>query len=198
MEHPVDGWPYAAVFALFFASGMARSHLTYWAGRGLRRGGGRSRLGRHLDRPVVARAEGVVRRLGAPVVTLAFLTVGLQTAVNAAAGSLRMPMSRYLPATVVGSLAWAALYTTVGFAVARAWLDGLAWPWALVGLAAVAVLLATSLALGARLRRRPADDVTRVPDVEPLHPHGESAPMLAAAQRGAGPHPVHALPTPED
>src|SRR5690242_20157724 len=135
---------------------MARSHLTYWAGRGLRRGGGRGRLAAHLDRPVVARAEGVVRRLGAPVVTLSFLTVGLQTAVNAAAGSLRMPMSRYLPATVVGSLAWAALYTTVGFTVARAWVDGLAWPWVVAGLVAVALLVATSLAVGSRLRRRPA------------------------------------------
>ena len=156
MDHLVDGWPYAAVFALFFASGMARSHLTYWAGRGLRHGGGRSRLAAHLDRPVVARAEGMVRRLGAPVVTLSFLTVGLQTAVNAAAGSLRMPMSRYLPATVVGSLAWAALYTTVGFAVARAWLGGLAWPWPVAGLVAVAVLVGVSLALGSRLRRKPA------------------------------------------
>ena len=57
MRELVDGWPYAAVFALFFASGMARSHLTYWAGRGLRHGGGRSRLAGHLDRPVVKRAE---------------------------------------------------------------------------------------------------------------------------------------------
>jgi membrane protein DedA with SNARE-associated domain len=159
VERLVDGWPYAAVFALFFASGMARSHLTYWAGRGLRRGGGRTPIARHLDRPVVVRAEGVVRRLGAPVVTLAFLTVGLQTAVNAAAGSLRMPMSRYLPATVVGSLAWAALYTTVGFAVARAWLDGLGWTWAVGGLVAVALLAMASLALGSRLRRGAAPTV---------------------------------------
>jgi membrane protein DedA with SNARE-associated domain len=155
----VDGWPYAAVFALFFASGMARSHLTYWAGRGLRHGGGRSRLAGHLDRPVVKRAEDVVRRLGAPVVALSFLTVGLQTAVNAAAGSLRMPLSRYLPATVLGSLAWAALYTTVGFAVARAWLGGIAWPWAAAGLVAAALLVAASLMVGARLRRRLAPPV---------------------------------------
>ena len=56
----------------------------------------------------------------------------------------------------MGSLAWAALYTTVGFAVARAWLDGLAWPWAVAGLVVVAVLVGVSLALGSRLRRRPA------------------------------------------
>ena len=46
-------------------------------------------------RPSVRRAEAVVGRYGAPAVTLCFLTIGVQTAVNAAAGSLRMP----LPAT---------------------------------------------------------------------------------------------------
>lgn len=135
-----DSWPYAATFAFFFAVAMARSNATYWAGRGLRAGGERTRLSAQLDRPAVARAEGVVRWFGAPAVTLSFLTIGVQTAINAAAGALRMPLSRYLPATVVGSLLWALVYTTIGFAVVEAWLGRVSWWWVAAAAALVGVV----------------------------------------------------------
>lgn len=48
--------------------------------------------------------------------SLSFLTVGVQTVINLAAGATRMPLIRYIPATVIGSIAWAFLYGTVGFA----------------------------------------------------------------------------------
>jgi membrane protein DedA with SNARE-associated domain len=63
----------------------------------------------------------LVARWGAPVVTLSFLTVGIQTLVNLAAGVLRMPLRRYLPALTVGAIIWAFLYATVGFATFAAW-----------------------------------------------------------------------------
>jgi membrane protein DedA with SNARE-associated domain len=62
-----------------------------------------------------------VARWGAPVVTLSFLTVGIQTLVNLAAGVLRMPLRRYLLALTVGAILWAFLYATVGFATFAAW-----------------------------------------------------------------------------
>ena len=145
-----ESWPYAATFAFFFAGALARSTVTYWAGRGLRAGGERTRWSRHLDRPAVVRAERFVRRVGAPAVTLSFLTVGVQTAVIAAAGALRMPMARYLPAAVVGALVWAALYTTVGFAVVEAWVAGSAGPW----LALVVALAGLVWAVTVVVRRR--------------------------------------------
>lgn len=147
-----DSWPYAATFAVLFAGAMLRSNATYWAGRSLRAGGEHTRFGRHLDRPAVARAEAAVRRLGAPAVTLSFLTVGVQTAVMAAAGALRMPLSRFVPATVVGSLLWAAVYTFAGLAVLRAAIGGLPWWGALLTVLAVAgtLLGATRLARGLR------------------------------------------------
>ena len=55
------------------------------------------------------------------MVTLSFLTVGIQTLVNLAAGVLRMPLRRYLPALIVGAIIWAFLYATVGFASFAAW-----------------------------------------------------------------------------
>jgi membrane protein DedA with SNARE-associated domain len=62
-----------------------------------------------------------VARWGAPVVTLSFLTVGIQTLVNLAAGVMRMPLRRYLPALTIGAILWAFLYATMGFATFAAW-----------------------------------------------------------------------------
>ena len=107
----------------------------------------------HLDRPAVKRAEGWVRRFGAPAVTLGFLTVGVQTAINASAGMLRMPQRRFLPAVTLGALLWSVVYTTVGFTVVDAWLGDVAWWWAVVALAVVAGLVFVSR----RLERTPSD-----------------------------------------
>ena len=157
------GWPFWAVYAVFFVVVLARSNATYWVGRGLRAGGSRTRWGGRLDRPAVARTEGVVRRFGAPLVALSFLTVGVQTLVNAAAGALRMPLSRYVPATVVGSLAWAGLYTTVGFAVVGAWVGDLAWWAAALGVAVVVALVLVPHRLARKLRPDHATRARRPP-----------------------------------
>ena len=117
-----DERPFLLTFAVFFLVVMARANATYWLGRGARRGSESTGASRHLDRPLVRRAEFVVARVGPPAVTLSFLTVGIQSAVNFAAGLLRMPVGRYEVAAVVGSLAWAAIYSTIGFAVVEAWL----------------------------------------------------------------------------
>lgn len=156
MTDAFESWPYAATLAFFFASALVRSNATYWAGRGLRAGGERTRHSRHLDRPAVVAAERFVRRVGAPAVTLSFLTVGFQTAVIAASGALRMPLSRFLPAAVAGSAVWAVVYTTIGFAVVEAWVTGAASPWLLLGLGLVATLWGAT-ALVARRAGRSAD-----------------------------------------
>jgi membrane protein DedA with SNARE-associated domain len=147
-----ESWPYAATLAFFFAGAMVRSNATYWAGRGLRAGGERTRLSAHLDRPALLAAERFVTRVGAPAVTLSFLTVGLQTAIIAAAGALRMPLSRFVPAAAAGSLVWAAIYTTIGFAVVDAWLTGTAGPWLLLAVAVVAVVWGVTLLVARRAR----------------------------------------------
>ena len=97
MEDLVAGWPFWAVFVVLWVGAVARGTATYWVGRGVRAGGARSRWAHHLDRPVVARAELWVRRIGPPAVTLGFLPVGVQTAINASAGMLRMPLRHFVP-----------------------------------------------------------------------------------------------------
>lgn len=135
---------------MLFLGACARGALTYAVGRGLRAGGAASRWSRHLERPLVARCEDLVRRYGAPVVAVGFLTVGVQTAINAASGALRMPLRRFVPGLVVGALLWAALYATVGLAVVDSLLGRVPWWYAVLGL-----LAALAGVVGSRwLRRR--------------------------------------------
>jgi membrane protein DedA with SNARE-associated domain len=121
---PVDfwrGWPYPVAVAALFVVVMLRAGATYAIGRAAQEGVRRSRLSRLMAKPRFARMQQAVARWGAPVVTLSFLTVGIQTLVNLAAGALRMPLRRYLPALTVGAILWAFLYATVGFATFAAW-----------------------------------------------------------------------------
>ncbi|GAB77697.1 membrane protein DedA, SNARE-associated domain [Austwickia chelonae] len=157
----LNTWPFAALYAFFLFGALTRSQATYWTGRGLRVGGERSRLARRLDRPAVRTAERLVARWGAPIIVLSFLTIGVQTAINLAAGALRMPMRRYFPASLVGSLIWAAIYTTIGFAVVEAWVQDEAGPWLIVMLIPLALIGAATWAFRRENRH---DDAERSTD----------------------------------
>ncbi|MCG7426573.1 VTT domain-containing protein [Helcobacillus sp. ACRRO] len=115
-----------------------RAGATYALGRFATQLAHRSRLRRFLESAAVASAQDKLARWGAPLVALSFLTVGFQTAVNAAAGVVRMPLRRYLPALAVGGFLWAVIYATAGLAAFSLW-------WRLLvanPLAAVLVVLA--------------------------------------------------------
>ncbi|MET1004838.1 MAG: VTT domain-containing protein [Propionibacteriaceae bacterium] len=114
-------WPYPLTVGALFVIVMLRANATYWLGRAARAGANRTRWQQRLSSAGFARAQRLVGRWGAPVVTLSFLTVGVQTLVNLAAGATRMPLRRYLPAVTLGSVLWAFLYATVGFVTFAAW-----------------------------------------------------------------------------
>ncbi|AIY00607.1 hypothetical protein ART_1008 [Arthrobacter sp. PAMC 25486] len=116
MMDSIVSLPFVWAFLILFVIVMLRSNGTYWAGRGLAAGGRKTKLQKHLDSPAVLRAEKVIARWGAPAVSVSFLTIGVQTAINMAAGLGRMPLRRYIPATIVGSIAWACIYATIGLA----------------------------------------------------------------------------------
>jgi membrane protein DedA with SNARE-associated domain len=109
-----------AVAALFVVV-MLRAGGTYAIGRAAQEGVRRSRLSRVMSKPRFARMQQAVARWGAPVVTVSFLTIGIQTLVNLAAGVMRMPLRRYIPALTLGAILWAFLYATVGFATFAGW-----------------------------------------------------------------------------
>lgn len=115
-----EGWPLPAAIGVLFVIVLLRAGGTYALGRGSRAGVKRLLERRGRMAPQLARAETVIERFGAPVVALSFLTVGFQTAVNLAAGVLRMPLVKYLPALVVGGAMWATLYGVLGLATVNA------------------------------------------------------------------------------
>lgn len=138
-------WPFAAVWLFFLSGALARGGVLHWLGRRARRLG--EREGGRPRRPSVRRAERLVERFGAPAVTLSFLTLGVQSAVNVASGLLRMPPARFVPALLVGAAIWATIYATVGMSVVYAALGRLDWRWLLgVALLVVLVLVATRAA----------------------------------------------------
>ncbi|MFJ9110722.1 DedA family protein [Streptomyces sp. NPDC102283] len=119
------------------------------AGAGVRRG----RFAGAASSAKFRRAERAIQRWGAPVVAVSFLTIGFQTAVNFLAGSMRMPLSRYLPALFVGGAAWALIYATAGLGVLEV-LGRLFAERTVFGVSAVAVLLLAVCGVVVHRRRK--------------------------------------------
>lgn len=116
----LEGRPFWVVYLSLLVIVLARAQATYWLGRAIGAGVHRSALARRLGSRL-ARAERLVGRYGPPAVTVSFATVGLQTAMNLVAGTMRMRFGRYLVAMIIGSLVWALLYSLGGLAVLAAW-----------------------------------------------------------------------------
>lgn len=154
--------PFGVALAALFAIVMIRVNVTYWLGRGAVNGFAHTRFGDSLQRPKAAQAQALIQRWGPYAVVLSFLTVGLQTAVNLAAGAARMPLRRYLPAATVGSAIWALLYATIGLAALEAWLAVAAASPAGAGLAVTVVIAVTVWVTVARRRRAAAKSADTV------------------------------------
>ncbi|MGY5764644.1 DedA family protein [Brachybacterium sp. DNPG3] len=135
----------------------------------------RTRIAAFLSSDRISRATDTVNRWGAPVVALSFLTVGFQTAVNAAAGLNAMPLRRYLPALAVGGLAWALIHATVGLAVALAWVKLFLFdPWVAGAVTVLAILAIVLLILRRRTRGRP-DAASPASVASPARPAPETS-----------------------
>lgn len=153
MTEFTENLPILEAIGFLFVVVMLRANATYWIGRGLFGGMARSRFAHRIDGPAMRRAERFMARWGIFAVPLSFLTVGIQTAVNASAGITRVPLVRYLPAVTVGALIWAVVYATVGLAAfAAAFLLAVRSPWVLAG---AAVLIGLGAFLIWRRRTRP-------------------------------------------
>ncbi|WP_064317103.1 DedA family protein [Cellulosimicrobium sp. I38E] len=167
MPDALDGAPFAALFAFFFAIAFVRTQATYWIARLVTTW--------TLDRtrpvkPWVARvhawlsgrsaARGIetVRRWGVLAVPASFLATGTKTVVNAAAGVVRMPFGRYLAAMTLGCAIHATIYATVGWAVwTAAFAAATGSPWGVAALVLLALALAVGVVVVVRRRaaRRP-------------------------------------------
>jgi len=111
-------------------------------------------MARWFDGPVPRKGAAMLDKWGIIVIPLCFLTVGIQTAVNAGAGLVRMRWSTYTIAMIPGCVLWALLYglgTLAVFAAAIRAIAGSPWGWA--GLALIIALIAAKIAWGRRKRR---------------------------------------------
>lgn len=107
--------PFPVIVAAMFVIVFCRAGGTYLLGRAAAAGASRSpRVARMMSGERYQRATRRIGEYGAPLVALSFLTVGFQTVANLAAGAIRMPPARYLPALVVGGVLWALLYSAIG------------------------------------------------------------------------------------
>ncbi|MGG8410389.1 DedA family protein [Streptomyces sp. 12297] len=140
-----------ALYAIVLLRAGGTFAVGWLAGAGARR----SRFAERISSAKFRRVERAIQRWGSPVVAVSFLTVGFQTAANFLAGSMRMPLPRYLPALFVGGAAWALLYATAGIGV-LAVLGRLFAEHTALGLSSVAVLLFAVCGAVAYRRRRAA------------------------------------------
>lgn len=109
-----DG-PWIWVWLALFFIVLCRAGGTHLIGRAVRSGVSRiSAVQKIMNAAIYQRAEATLDRWGPPAVAISFLTVGFQTAINLAAGVIRMRWYRYLPALFIGGALWATIYTTVG------------------------------------------------------------------------------------
>ncbi len=118
--------PYPIIIFAMFCIVMARANGTYWLGRSITAGLSRSRkAARLLEGRHYVTATRWLNRWGAPAITVSFMTIGIQTMINLAAGVTKMPLRRYLPAVTVGCIIWAFIYGSAGFlslvAVEKLW-----------------------------------------------------------------------------
>lgn len=157
------GKPFALTFAVLFVIVLGRAQATYWIARGVTTGALHTRLADRLTGPKISRAINQLNRWGPPLVTVSFFTIGFQTMVNAAAGLIRMPWVRYTIAMVIGCIAWALIYATIGIAAFEAAVALAAHsPWALAGVivAVAAAAAAVVTVISRRHRREVVGDVT--------------------------------------
>ena len=149
-------------FVFLFMVVLLRAQTTYWLARAAASGavlatGRQGFLGavaRWFDGPVPRKGAAMLDKWGIIVMPLCFLTVGIQTAVNAGAGLVRMRWSTYTIAMIPGCVLWALLYglgTLAVFAAAIRAVAGSPWGWA--GLALIVALIAAKIVWGRRKRR---------------------------------------------
>ena len=150
------------LFVFLFVVVLLRAQATYWLARGAASGavlatgrqGFLGTMARWFDGPIPRKGAAMLDKWGIIVIPLCFLTVGIQTAVNAGAGLVRMRWSTYTIAMIPGCVLWALLYglgTLAVFAAAIRAIAGSPWGWA--GLALIIALIAAKIAWGRRKRR---------------------------------------------
>ena len=149
------------LFVFLFGVVFFRAQSTYWLARGVASGAMRASgrtgflgaMARGFDGPVPRKGAAMLDKWGIIAIPLCFLTVGIQTAVNAGAGLVRMRWSTYTIAMIPGCVLWALLYGLGMLAVFAATIRAIAGsPWGWAGLALIIGLITAKVVWGRRKR----------------------------------------------
>ncbi len=153
MQSWLESLPLGAAILFFWAGAIVRTTTIFALGRAAATGGSRrsDRVRGLMDTAVYRRAQRLVHHWGVLAVPACFLTVGLQTVVILTTGITGMPLRRWIPAMLVGTLIWGVVYGTVGMAVVWAWLEQ---PWVVAPVVVVVLLLLLGPRARARCRAR--------------------------------------------
>ena len=163
MEDFLAGYPFWGVWLFLYLGATLRGQATYWLGRGAISGALRAHRGptwwqRFRTRLATVEAGAghrVLQRVGLLAIPVAYLTVGLQSAIIFAAGLVRIRWLYFTLAQIPGAAAWATIYSTVGFAAWTAVIRAVAGDWRVV--LAVVVLIVVAVLVWRRVRTRTAD-----------------------------------------
>ena len=163
IDNMVPAFAREGIFLFVFLFGVAffRAQSTYWLARGVASGAMRASgrtgflgaVARWFDGPVPRKGAAMLDKWGIIAIPLCFLTVGIQTAINAGAGLVRMRWSTYTIAMIPGCVLWALLYGLGMLAVFTAAVRAIAGsPWGWAGLALIVALIALKVVWGRRKR----------------------------------------------
>ncbi|OKL54066.1 hypothetical protein BSZ39_06005 [Bowdeniella nasicola] len=160
MPQFVTDGPIWLIVGFLFVVVFCRAQATYWLARGVAVGTERSQsnhrfivaLADWFNGPAPRRGKRALEKWGIVIIPISFLTIGFQTAVNAAAGLLAMDWRRYTIAMLPGCVAWALLYGLGVLAVWLAVINAIAGSW--YTLAALLIILAIALIVSRIVRAR--------------------------------------------
>lgn len=160
----MDDYPFWLVWILLYLGATLRGQATYWIGRGVRSGALRGNTGpgwwrRTRDRinsMDTGRARVILDRVGILAIPLAYLTVGLQSAIIVTAGLTHIGWGRFSLAQIPGAVAWATIYSTIGFAAWAGMFRALAGEWWPLVLLVVALIIIVAV-VAYRRRRQPSE-----------------------------------------
>ena len=127
MEDMLANFPFWGAWIFMFILGTLRGQGTYWIGRGASSAATHvgsaednestwAKIKAWLNSDKTKTGRTLVHKIGVVAVPLSYLTVGLQTAVLAAAGLVRIQWWKFSVAQIPGAMAWATIYSGVGLA----------------------------------------------------------------------------------
>ncbi|AZN28965.1 hypothetical protein EJO69_00600 [Flaviflexus salsibiostraticola] len=151
--------PFLLVYLALLVIVFCRAQATYWIGyyvttrltKNVPETGWRRRFYTWSEQDSVKAGIDTIHRRGWIIIPLSFLTIGFQSIIQFAAGLIRFSPPRYTAAMLPGCMAWALIYSTIGFSVWGALIAAFAGsPYGI----ALLLLLVLIIVLGLRWRRR--------------------------------------------